>query len=214
MRLLALALLSVPLLASSQTGPSGGTAQPDAEAHTTALFSFASMADSLRAGPQAPHEADRAISLAVSVELAGPTVYAFGITGASVTLPAGWDREPSVAEDALPEYAVYTVANDVDGHPLAGVVLRVERVTGLNPLLRERWLHGQTMTGYHGTGPVGPAEVPEGFGVEIAGRGVGGVVAFVQRGPVLWAVSVEAPAATWAAQRAEVAAVLAAVRLP
>ena len=93
-------------------------------------------------------------------------------------------------------------------------MLRVERITGLNPLLRERFTRGQTSYGYHGTTPVGPAAVPDGLGIEVAGPGTGGAVAFITRGPILWAVSVQAPATTWTAHRAEVMGLLLSPRLP
>ena len=144
--------------------------------------------------------------------LPAPTLHAFA-DGLRVTLAAGWDGPATVA--ATPAGAVYRFQNDAAGHPLQGVVLRVERVDGLNALFRERWSRGLTTSGYAGMTPVGPAAAPlPGFGVEVAGDGRGGAVVFVQRGASSWAVGVSAPAAQWARQRAEVLAVLADVALP
>ena len=143
-----------------------------------------------------------------------PTIHAFGKTGLRVTLPAGWNGPVAAVEDHAESYALYTFSNAAD-HPLAGTTLRIERVQGLNQLLRERWANGQTSYGYHGTRPVGPAAQPlPGVGLEVEGRGTGGAVVFLQRGLANWAVQIEAPASVWAERRGEVLAVLAGVELP
>jgi hypothetical protein len=141
------------------------------------------------------------------------SAYAFASTGLRVALPPAWDGETTVDEARLPSYALYTFTSAAPGRD--GAVLRVERVVGLDALARERWRTGAVHYGYHGTRPVGPAAVPvAGLGVEVAGGGRGGAVAFVQRGPTYWALHVSAPAEVWAARRADLLAALAAIDLP
>ena len=141
-----------------------------------------------------------------------PTLHAFG-DGLRVTLAPGWDGPASVR--ASPAGAVYGFQNEAPGHPLQGVAVRVERVDGLNALLRERWSRGLTASGYAGLGPVGPAAAPmPGFGVEVADAVRGGATVFAIRGASSWAVQVTAPLAVWRARRADVLAVLAGVALP
>ena len=86
-------------------------------------------------------------------------------------------------------------------------------MTGLNPAEEQGWHSGQARVGYHGVRPVGPAQVPVAalVSVETAAAGVAGATAFVQRGRMFWAVSVVAPAATWASRRAAVVALMAGV---
>ncbi|HEX9952396.1 MAG TPA: hypothetical protein VGB53_11550 [Rubricoccaceae bacterium] len=146
-------------------------------------------------------------------------VEVFGRTGLRVTLPAGWSS--AADESRLPAYALYTFTPaGVTGRSapgaLAGVTLRVEQLTGLNPAEEQGWRTGQARVGYHGARPVGLAQVPvEALAaVETAGPGTGGATAFVQRGRTFWAVSVQAPAATWRANRAAVVGLMAGVALP
>lgn len=144
---------------------------------------------------------------------AAPTLYVFG-SGLRVTLPPGWVGASSVQEPD-PGYGLYTFQNDAPGHPLQGVALKLERVTGVNDLLRERWLRGQTPHGYHGTRPVGPGTAPvPGFAAEVEGPGVRGVSVFTQRPNGFWALQVVAPMALWAERRGEVTALLSGVHLP
>ena len=186
-------------------GPSALAQAPEAD--SLAVHDPAA-ADSVVAVPAGPAPGP------VTLPAPQPTVHAFGATGLRVTLPAGWNG-PTEALDADPAYAAYAFRNALPGNSLSGAVLRVERVLGLNQLLRERWQRGQTSYGYHGTRPVGPIVSPlPGLGLEVAGAGTGGVVVFLQRGPASWAVQIEVPEAVWATRRAEVLAVLADVTIP
>lgn len=144
-----------------------------------------------------------------------PSLHVFGRTGLRVTLPAGWDGPARADEGRLPRLAVYTFENTAPG-PFAGMVLRVEQVVGLHAMDQERWRRGQMPNGYHGARPVGPIDsgLPALIALETARPGRGGAVAFLQRGQTYWALSVEAPSATWAARRAEVLALFAGVQLP
>ncbi len=141
---------------------------------------------------------------------ARPTSALYGRTGLRAALPPGWASADDEAR--LPAYAVYTFTAPA-GSPLAGVTLRAELLTGLNPAEEQGWHAGQARVGYHGARPVGPAQVPVEalVAVETAGPGLGGATAFVQRGRMFWAVSVVAPAATWARRRADVVALMAGV---
>lgn len=213
MRLFVLLAALAPAVALAQSSaPPDSTeraaADTTAAASTPSLFSFAALSDSVRAR--------RPVALEPEPEAAPltPTVHVVGTAGVSMLLPAGWDGPVSAIETEDPGYALYSARNDAPDHLLTGAVLRVERITGLNPLLRERFTRGQTGYGYHGATPVGPAAVPEGLGVEVEGPETGGAVAFITRGPVLWAVSIQAPATTWAAHRAEVMGLLTSPRLP
>ena len=139
--------------------------------------------------------------------------HVFG-SGLKVTLPPGWDG-PVTAVDHGPPGERYAFRNATPGHPLAGAVLRVERVGGLDPLQRERWVRGQTTYGYNGTAPMGPTLAPlAGLALEVEGGGQGGAVVFTQRRGEMWTAQVVAPAATWRARRGEVLAALAGVSLP
>ena len=192
----------------SRGWPTAAAARPsDVVADSSAVVSAPSDAPA----PSAPVAA----APAVDTPAARPVLHAFGRTGLRVTLPAGWDGPTAQDEGRLPAYARYTFTSAAPG-PLAGATLRVEQVTGLNPLDEQRWRVGQTATGYHGTRPVGPAAVPLGALVafETAGTGTGGAVAFLQRGRTVWAVSVQAPAALWRARRDDVLALMAGVAVP
>ena len=218
-RLLLAALLAPAALAQSSTVEASA---PDTTA-SVAFLRLDRVADTLAAvraererieREQAERQREELAAYVARAEAQLPHTETLGTTGASVVLPGSWTGPVTIAETELPDYALYTARDVNPASPLSGVVLRVERVTGLNPLYRERWSKGQTTYGYHGATPVGPASVPEGLGLEVAGPGTGGAVAFTQRGATLWAVAVEAPAATWAAHRSDVLAVLASVRLP
>ncbi len=137
----------------------------------------------------------------------------FGRTGLRVTLPPGWDEPAVVDESRLPASALY--AFRATSGPLAGATLRVEQVVGLNPAEEQQWRSGRTARGYNGTRPVGPAPVGGALAAfETVGAGTGGATAFFQRGRTFWAVQAQAPAAVWAARRADVMALMAGVALP
>ena len=215
MRLLVLLAALTPAVALAQSpAPPDSTEAASTDTTATAsarpLFSFAALSDSVRARQPAEPEPKPEPTAAPLT----PTLHVVGTAGVTMLLPAGWDGPVSAVETEDPGYALYSARNDAPDHLLAGAVLRVERITGLNPLLRERFTRGQTSYGYHGTTPVGPAAVPDGLGIEVAGPGTGGAVAFITRGPILWAVSVQAPATTWTAHRAEVMGLLLSPRLP
>jgi hypothetical protein len=224
MRALVLALLLSPA-AFAQVSTSGGSGAhtPTADTAAVAVLRLDRVADTLSAvraererigREQAARRREQVEAYVARAQAQLPRTEALGTTGASVTLPGSWTGPITVAEGELPDYALYVARNTNFASPLHGAVLRVERVTGLNALYRERWTKGQTTYGYHGASPVGPAPVPDGLGLEVAGPGTGGVVAFTPRGATLWAVALEVPEAAWAAHRAEALAILASVRLP
>ncbi|OZC02276.1 hypothetical protein [Rubricoccus marinus] len=129
-------------------------------------------------------------------------VYFSELTELRVRLPAGWDGTHAVNEATLPGRATYRW--EATAAPLAGTVVVVERVVGLNPLMQERWRRGQVASGYYGLRPTGA--VPDedlafgpGAAFEIAGGETIGRVYFVQRGEVFWSVHVSAPAGVIAA---------------
>ena len=158
--------------------------------------------------------APAALAQATAAPPAAETTFVFGETGLAVELPAGWDGPSRSDESGLPAHAVYTFANTASG-PLAGATLRVERVVGLNPVEQQLWSQGRSSRGYGDARPVGPASTPlPGLGIEVASGDRGGAIVFFQRGGAFWVAKVEAPASTWAARRAEVAALLASVRVP
>lgn len=226
MRALLLGLLLSPL-AFAQSAPETASAAPAdtaaADTVTVAFLRLDRVADTLAAvraerrrieREQAERQREELAAYVARAEAQLPRTETLGTTGAAVTLPGSWTGPLTIVEDELPDYALYTARNANPASPLRDAVLRVERVTGLNALYRERWTKGQTTYGYHGASPVGPAPVPEGLGLEVEGPGTGGAVAFTQRGATLWAVAIEVPAAAWATHRAEALAILAGVRLP
>lgn len=75
-------------------------------------------------------------------------------TGLQVDLPPEWEGPTLATEDGLPAYASYVFENANAESDLSGVVLRIDRVVGLDPVRRERWLRGQSEIGYHGARPV------------------------------------------------------------
>ncbi|PAP77852.1 hypothetical protein [Rubrivirga marina] len=222
MRLVVLIALLSPV-AFGQSAPASAPDTTVADTATVAFLRLDRVADTLAAvraererieREQAERQREEIAADVARAQAQLPHTEALGTTGAAVVLPGSWTGPVTVAEGELPDYALYTARNVNPASPLEGAVLRVERVTGLNALYRERWSKGQTTYGYHGASPVGPIAVPEGLGLEVSGPGTGGAVAFTQRGATLWAVAVEAPAGTWATHRADVLAILASVRLP
>ena len=170
MRLLVLLAALAPAVALAQSpAPPDSTEAASTDTTATAsarpLFSFAALSDSVRARQPAEPEPKPEPTAAPLT----PTLHVVGTAGVTMLLPAGWDGPVSAVETEDPGYALYSARNDAPDHLLAGAVLRVERITGLNPLLRERFTRGQTSYGYHGTTPVGPAAVPDGLGIEVAG---------------------------------------------
>ena len=119
-----------------------------------------------------------------------------------VRLPEGWIGTQAVDETLLPGRATYRW--EATAAPLAGTVVAVERVVGLNPLMQERWRRGQAASGYYGLRPTGALTDEKlvfgpGVGLEIAAGETLGRVYFVQRGEVFWSVHVSAPAGVVAA---------------
>lgn len=210
--LVVVALLAAPL-ALAQTPEVDSTAVAD----SLIVVPDSLVADSVVVGyteppPPAPEPRVQEVS---APQLPQPTTHAFAATGLRVTLPLGWDGPTAALDADAADYALYTFTNATPDDPLFGTVLRVERVQGLNALLRERFRRGLTTYGYHGSRPVGQAGVPlPGVGLEIEGAGTRGAVAFLQSGPSNWTVQIEAPASVWASRRGEVLAVLAGVAIP
>lgn len=154
-----------------------------------------------------------AVLLLAAPAFAQPQAYTSGLV---VTLPEDWSGTETVDEGELPALASYRFENRNPESPLRGAVLHVERVTGLNPMMRERWAQGRVSYGYHGARPVAAlASVPlpgaVGFRAEREGRL--GAVLFVARGPVFWAVQVEAPEDVFAAHEVALLDLVRALRL-
>ena len=200
-------IVSRPWSAPAAAAPATAPAAQTSDARAAAAPVEAHPSDATPAAPEAP-----AASITATAD-ALPAVEVFGRTGLRVSLPAGWSS--AADESRLPAYALYTFTRSGSG-ALAGVTLRVEQLTGLNPAEEQGWRTGQARAGYHGARPVGRAQVPvEALAaVETAGPGTAGATAFVQRGRTFWAVSVQAPAATWRANRAAVVGLMAGVALP
>jgi hypothetical protein len=140
--------------------------------------------------------------LAAAPVLAQPQAYRSGLV---VTLPEGWSGPEAVDESHLPGLASYRFENRSDSSALRGAVLHIERLTGLNPMMRERWYQGRVPYGYHGARPVAAIEVapvPGAIGFLTERGEYVGHVYFLVRGPVYWAVQVEAPAAVFDAHEA------------
>lgn len=174
------------------------------------LFTFSLLADSTQAViDRIPRPEPAPV---VEVEPPTPTLHVFGTSGVSFLAPADWTTQTTAIE--RDGYSRFTATNATDGHPLDGATVTVERIVGLNPLLRERFLRGQTPFGTHGAEAIGPIAVPEGVGLEVAGPDACGAAVYVARGAVLWAISVQAPASTWNARRPNVMALLTNLRLP
>ena len=206
-------IVSRPWSAPAAAAPATAPAAQTSDARAAAAPVEARPSGATPAAPAAP-----AASITATAD-ALPAVEVFGRTGLRVSLPAGWSS--AADESRLPAYALYTFTSaGATGRSapgaLAGVTLRVEQLTGLNPAEEQGWRTGQTRAGYHGARPVGRAQVPvEALAaVETAGPGTAGATAFVQRGRTFWAVSVQAPAATWRANRAAVVGLMAGVALP
>lgn len=139
-----------------------------------------------------------ALLLAVPA-LAQPEAYRSGL---AVSLPSGWAGPEAVDESGLPGLASYRFENRSDSSALRGAVLHVERLTGLNPVMRERWQQGRVPYGYHGARPVAAVAavpLPGAVGFRTEREGQEGEVYFLARGPVHWAIQIEAPEAVFAA---------------
>lgn len=153
-----------------------------------------------------------ALVLVAVPALAQPQPYASGLT---VALPGGWAGPEAVDESGLPGLASYRFENQSDSSALRGAVLHVERLTGLNPVMRERWQQGRVPYGYHGARPVSalaatPLTGAVGFRTEREGRT--GEAYFLTQGPVHWAVHIEAPATVFAAHSAALRDLVGALR--
>jgi hypothetical protein len=123
-------------------------------------------------------------------------------SGLSVTLPEGWEGPTEVDESGLPGRASYRFENRSETSPLIGTVLHVERVTGLNPVMRERWIQGRVPYGYHGARPIAPLSSspwPGAVGFRTEREDFLGDVYFLVQGSVYWAVQIEAPATVFLA---------------
>lgn len=128
---------------------------------------------------------------------AQPQAYRSGLV---VTLPENWDGPATVDESGLPGRASYRFEDQSDSSATRGAVLTIERLTGLNPVMRERWQQGRVPYGYHGARPVAvlpSAPLPDAVGFRTERDGMVGDVYFLVRGPVYWAIQVEAPEATF-----------------
>lgn len=218
--LAALVLLSSPAEAQRPARRIVSRGWPSAAA--PAARSSDALADSLApVAPTATSEATGPLSAAPEAPgadarpEAAPALSVSGRTDLRVSLPAGW-RRSAVDESRLPTYALYAFTG-----PLRGVTLRVEQITGLNPLEEQQWRVGQTAHGYHGARPVGTIAVPlqalaafETAGPGAAGNETGGAAAFLQRGRTFWTVSIEAPAPVWRTRRADLVALMAGVSVP
>ncbi|WP_412067863.1 hypothetical protein [Rubrivirga sp. IMCC43871] len=188
---------------------------PAADTDSTTVSAFAQQA--LRqAASGAAQRARPSPMLGMALRAATqPTVAVLSDIDVVVTLPPGWSGPQHASTEHLPRYALFTLENDAPRHPLAGAVVRVERVVGFEGIERERWLRGLTPYRYHGAGPIGVIAVPgHPFAVEVAGGGARGAVVFVRHHTALWAVGVEAPDALWARQRDALLALIRGVRLP
>lgn len=143
-------------------------------------------------------------------------VFRSEVTGFQIVLPEGWDGTSAVDEEGLPGRATYRFQATAAG--MAGTTVVVERVTGLNPLVEERFRRGQVAFGYHGLRPTGalPADAMvfgPGAGVAIAAGERTGRAYFVQRGRVFWAVHIAAPVGVLAEQPGWFDAIARGVRL-
>ena len=138
-------------------------------------------------------------------------------SGLGLTLPEDWTGLEEQDESQLPRTASYRFENTNAESALRGTVLHIERLTGLNPVMQERFSQGRVPFGYHGARPVAAlSNVPYtgavGFQTERGERI--GVVFFVTRGSVYWTVQIEAPEAVFAAQQAALHDLARAVQFP
>ncbi|NNF58198.1 MAG: hypothetical protein HKN04_08140 [Rhodothermaceae bacterium] len=138
-------------------------------------------------------------------------------SGLALTLPEDWTGDEAVDESQLPRSASYRFENTNAESRLRGTVLHIERLTGLNPVMQERFSQGRVPFGYHGARPVAalgsvPYTGAVGFQTEQPGRT--GVVYFVTQGSVYWTVQIEAPAAVFAAQQEALLDLARTVRFP
>ena len=138
-------------------------------------------------------------------------------SGLVLTLPEDWTGLEEKDESQLPGPASYRFENANAESPLRGTVLHIERLTGLNPMMQERFSQGRVPFGYHGARPVAslgsvPYTGAVGFQAEQPGRT--GLVYFVTQGSVYWTVHIEAPDAVFAAQQAALLDLAREVRFP
>jgi hypothetical protein len=138
-------------------------------------------------------------------------------SGLALTLPEDWTGAEAVDESQLPGSASYRFENANAESLLRGAVLHIERLTGLNPMMQERFSQGRVPFGYHGARPVAalgsvPYTGAVGFQTEQPGRT--GVVYFLTQGSVYWTVQIEAPESGFAAQQAALLDLARAVRFP
>lgn len=208
-------VLSAPAGSAQIVPVEAATEAARAEADSATAATFAQRAVR-QAASDAAQRARPSPMLGMALRAASqPTVVALPTVDVVVTLPPGWSGSRLASTEGLPRYAAFALQNDVPGHPLAGAVVRAERVAGVEGIERERWMRGQPPYRYHTAGPVGPIAVPgHAYGVEVAGGGVRGAVVFVRHHEALWAIGVEAPDALWARQRPALLALIGGVRLP
>ena len=121
-------------------------------------------------------------------------------SGLVVTFPDGWQGPSEVDENGYPGRATYRFENTNAGNPLRGAVLHIERLTGLNPVMRERWAQGRVPYGYQGSRPIAAltsTPIPGSVGFRTERPDYRGNVYFFARGAAHWAVHVEAPEAVF-----------------
>lgn len=122
---------------------------------------------------------------------------AFARGGFSVELPEGWDGPQEIDEAGWPAVATYRLRNRTAG-PLEGAEVLVVRRTGLNPMMRERWLQGRAPLPLDGVRPVEAlrgAGMPfaSGAGFRMEGEGQTALVYYTAHGPAYYFVGVSAP---------------------
>ncbi len=127
---------------------------------------------------------------------------AFARGGFALELPDGWSGPQEVDESRFPSAATYRLRNAAAG-PLAGAEVLVVRRTGLNPMLRERWVRGRVPLDLGALRPVealGGARLAfaSGAGFRMAGGGREALVYFTAQGGAYYAVAVAASAAAFA----------------
>lgn len=135
-----------------------------------------------------------------------PVVRTFQRSGFKVTLDPEWRGREFIDETRAPSYSVYSFTESQPGEPMDGARLRVERVTNLNPVEQERWRLGQGNYGYFDTQPVAlyDVDIPNSRAIEVAGRGIHGVLVFFRRGQTFYTLLATGTDAAWAADKREV----------
>lgn len=159
----------------------------------------------------------RVFVLACLVALIAPVSAQSFDTGLSLTLPDDWTGTEEVDEGSLPQTASYRFVNTNPESDWLGAVVHVERVTGLNPMMRERWMQGRVPFGYHGAQPVAAVSrasvpFPNAVGIQTTRDDRPGAVYFLATGQTYWAVQVEVPASMLEAQPDALAVLARAVR--